>query len=92
MDKWINNHTNYIHGRALKIVCQYHNSMLDVPLDKNVSLKIYNLNLKKLIEIFKVKTNLVPKIKNDVFDTAECQYRLRDELQGINLKQLLLLA
>lgn len=50
------------------------------------------MSIYKLIEIFKLITNLVSKIINDFFDIAECQYRLRHELQGINLKQLPLLA
>lgn len=50
------------------------------------------ISIYKLIEIFKLTMNLVPKIINDFFDIAECQYRLRHELQGINLKQLPLLS
>ena len=50
------------------------------------------MSIYKLIEIFKLITNLVSKIINDFFDIAECQYRLRHELQGISLKQLPLLS
>ena len=78
----LNNQINRIHGRALKILYQNHNSSFDEPLAKDGSFKVHDRNLQKLlIEIFKVKMKLAPKIMNEVFGIIECSYPLRNELR-----------
>ena len=78
----LSNHINRIHERALRIAYQDHNSTFNELLAKDGSFKIRDLNLQKLlIEIFKVKMKLAPKIMNEVFDFIECQYPLKNELR-----------
>ena len=51
------------------------NSMFNELLAKDGSFRIHDHNLQKLlIEIFKVKMKLAPKIMNEIFDIIECQY------------------
>ena len=73
-----NNHINHVHGRALRIVYQDHNSTMNFLQD--CPFKIHDRNLQKLFnEIFKVKMKFVPETMNEVFDTTECPYPLRNE-------------
>ena len=59
-----------------------YNSTFNERLAKDGSFKIHDRNLQKLlIEIFKVKIKLVPKIVNEVFDFIKCQCPLRNELR-----------
>ena len=78
----LNNQINRIHEIALRIVYQDHNSTFDELLAKDGSFNVHDHNLQKLlIEIFKVKKKLTPKIMNEVFDILECLYSLRNELR-----------
>ena len=78
----LSNHINRIHEWALRIAYQDHNSTFNELLGKDGSFKIHDHNLQKLlIEIFKVKMKLAPKIMNEVFDFIECRYPLRIELR-----------
>ena len=74
-DRKLNNHINHIHETALRIAYQDNNSMFNELLAKDGSFRIHDHNLQKLlIEIFKVKMKLAPKIMNEIFDIIECQY------------------
>ena len=78
----LNNDINQIHERALRIIYQNHNSTFEELLAKDDSFKIHDRNLHRLlIEIFKVKIKLTPKIMNEVFDLIESPYPLRNELR-----------
>ena len=78
----LNNHINRIHENVLRIAYQDHNSTFNELFAKDGSFRIHDRNLQKLlIEIFKVKMKLAPKIMNEVFDFIECQYPLRNELR-----------
>ena len=78
----LNNHINRIHERALRIAYQDHSSTFNELLTKDISFKIHDRNLQKLlIEIFKVKMKVAPEIMNKVFDFIECRYPLRNELR-----------
>ena len=78
----LNNHINRIHERALRIVYQDNNLTFEELLAKDNFFKIRDRNLQRLlIEIFKVKMKLAPKILNDVFDIMESLYPLRNELR-----------
>ena len=80
----LNNHTNRIHERALRIAYQGHSSTFNELLAKDSSFKIHDRNLQKLlIEIFKVKMKLAAEIMNEVFGFIECRYPLRNELRFI---------
>ena len=75
----LNNHINRIHKRALRIAFQDYNSTFNEFLAKDDSFKIHDRNLQKLlIEIFKIKIKLAPKIMNEVFDFIERQCPLRN--------------
>ena len=64
----LHNHINRIHEAY-----QDHNSAFNELLARDVSFKIHDRNLQKLlIEIFKVKIKLAPEIMNEVFDFIEC--------------------
>ena len=77
-----NHHLNNIYDRALKVVYKDHSSSFDELLGKDNSCKIHDRNLQKLvIEIFKVKINLAPKLIKEVFEIAECPYALTNELK-----------
>ena len=59
-----------------------YNSTFNERLAKDGSFKIHDRNLQKLlIEIFKVKIKLAPKIVNEVFDFIKYQCPLRNELR-----------
>ena len=64
----LNEITNHIHERALRIVYKDFNPSFQELLIKDNSLNIHHRNLQKLVtEIFKVKNGLSPELMNDVF-------------------------
>ena len=70
----LNNQINRIHERALRITYQDHNSTFNEFFTKDISFKIHDRNLQKLlIEIFQAKMKIAPEIKNKVFDFIECR-------------------
>ena len=78
----LNNHINWIHKKALRILFQYHNPMFEDLLAKDGCFKIHGRNLRRLlIEIFKVKIELASETMNEVFDIIESTYPLRSELR-----------
>ena len=78
----LNNHTNRIHEKALRIAYQGHNSAFNERLAKDSFFKTHDRDLKKLlIEKIKVKTKLAPEMMNEAFDFIECRYPLRNELR-----------
>ena len=59
----LNNHINRIHERGLRIAYHDYNSRFNELLAKGDSFKVDDRNLQKLlIEIFKVKKSLFPKL------------------------------
>ena len=59
----LKNHANGIHKESLRVVFQYHNPTFEELLAKGSSFKIHDRNLRRLlIEIFKVKLELAPKL------------------------------
>ena len=59
----LKNYTNGIHKESLRVVFQYHNPTFEELLAKGSSFKIHDRNLRRLlIEIFKVKLELAPKL------------------------------
>ena len=74
----LNKRINHIHGRSLRIVYKDFNSSFQELLIENNPLHIHYRNLQKLVtEIFKVKSCLLPELKNDVFEFIEKPYSLR---------------
>ena len=74
----LNQKTNHIHERALRIVYKDFNSPFQELLIKDNSLNIHHRNLQKLVtEIFKVKNGLSAELMNDVFEFIEKPYSLQ---------------
>ena len=70
--------------KTLRAVCKDHKFLFDELLEKGGSCKIHERNLQKLVmKTFKVKTNLAPRIKEDVYEFVECSYSLK---YGLKLK------
>ena len=68
----LNNRINYIHERALRVVCKDYTSSFDELLLRDNSFRIHHRNLQKLaIEIIKFKLGLVPEIMKNVFPIIE---------------------
>ena len=65
-----NSHKNLIYERALRIIYQQHNSMFQELFAKDGSFKIHDH-----------KKKLAPEIMNEVFETIESPYPLRNELR-----------
>ena len=77
-----NHHINRIHERALRDVYKDYNCSFDELSEKDKSHKIHDRNLQKLVtDIFKVKMNLGPEIKKEVFEIVEGRHNLRNELK-----------
>ena len=74
----LNERTNHIHERALRIVYKDFNSSFQELLIEDNSLNIHHRNLQKLMtEFFKVKNGLSPELMIDVFEFIEKPYSLR---------------
>ena len=75
-------HINRIHETVVRVVYKDYNSSFDELLEKDISYKINDRNLQKLVtEIFKVKMNLGPEIMKEVFEIVEGPHALRSELK-----------
>ena len=76
----LNNRTNNIHERALRLTYKDNQSSFKELLEKDHSVTVHHKNLQALVtETFKVKNDLVPDIMKDVFELKEPQYNLRSE-------------
>ena len=68
--------------KTLRAVYKDHKFSLDELLEKGDSCRIHERNLQKLVmKTFKVKTNLAPRIKEDVYEFVECSYSLKYRLK-----------
>ena len=77
-----NHHINRKRERALRVVYKDHNSSFNELLEKDNSCKIHYKNLQKLVtEILRVKMNLPPEIKKELFEIVHRPYALRKELE-----------
>ena len=76
----LNNRINKIHKRALRLVYQNKKLSFGELLELDNAVTIHQRDLQVLVtEIFKVKTNLSPKIMKQVFDFQEQYYNLLSE-------------
>ena len=84
-NKALNNRTNKIHKRALRLVYQNKNlSSGELLKLENAVTTIHQRRLQVLVtEIFKVKNNLSPEIMKQVFDFQEPYYNLRSETSQV---------
>ena len=79
---WMFHHINRIHERALRVVCEDHNSSFGKLLEKDNFCQIHERNLQKLAtEIFKVKMNLASEIMKELFEIVEGSYAFRNKLK-----------
>ena len=79
-NRTLNNGINNIHERALILKYKDNKSSFKQLLEKDHSVTVHPKNLQVLvIEIFKVKNNLVPDIMKYVFELKEPPYKLRSE-------------
>ena len=77
-----NHYINRIRERPLRVVYKDHNFSFGELLEKDNTCKIHDRNLQKLVtEIFKVKINLAPEIRKEVFEIVEGPYAPRNELK-----------
>ena len=68
----LNNRINNIHERALRLTYKDNKSSFKQLLEKDHSVTVHHKNLQVLvIEILKVRSNLVPGIMKDVFKLKE---------------------
>ena len=74
----LNNKINSIQERALRITYNDRKSSFEKLLRKDNTVSIHHINLQVLvIEIFKIKNNLTPKILNEIFQNRTSPYNLR---------------
>ena len=74
----LNNRINRIHERALRVAYNDENSTFDELLTKDNSVKVHDRNLQVLVtEMFKVKMGVPPVIMNEIFQTRNCNYKMR---------------
>ena len=79
----LNNKTNKIHERALRLVYDGENLTFQELLDLDGSITIHHKNIQRLaIEMFKIKNNLSPPLMNDIFKENTNTYDLRKKGAG----------
>ena len=88
----LNNKTNRIHERTLKIVYNNYKSNFKDLLERDHYFTIHERNLQYLhIEAYQVKNGLCPVIVNDVFKFSKnsaCELRSGNNLQRTNIQTL----
>ena len=86
-NRCLNNKSNYIHERALRIVYDDYSSTFEDLLNIEKSVIIHQRNLQQLaIQIFKVKIGIAPIIMNEIFTFVENNtYNLRS---GMHLSRV----
>ena len=74
-----NNRINRLHERCLRTIYNDKQSSFEQLLDKDGSVSIHHKNVQfLLIEMFKIKNNIAPKILTEIFKLKpECRYNLR---------------
>ena len=79
----LNNQSNKIHEKALRLVCKNETFFsFDDLLKRDKSVSIHQKNLQILAtEIYKTKNNLGPKIMKDTFHLIQKPYNLRNDPQ-----------
>ena len=74
----LNNKINSIHERELRITYNDRTSTFEELLNKDNSVSIHYTNLQVLVtELYKVKSNMAPKILNEIFQNRTSSYNLR---------------
>ena len=78
----VNNKTNHLHERSLRIVYTDNNSSFKEQLKKANSFTVHHRNIESLaIELFKVKENLSNTIMNDILQTRTLPYNLKSNTE-----------
>ena len=78
----LNNKINRIHERAIRLAYNDRHSTFKELLTKDKSVTMHHRNLQVLVtEMFKVKTGISPVIMDDIFQTREGIYGLRNMSQ-----------
>ena len=84
----LNNKSNCLHERALRIICSHYKSSFCELLEKGKSFSIDHKSIQSLsIEIFKFLHNLSPSVINNIFKTNQTvsyDVRKRNVLQSRN--------
>ena len=74
----LNNKTNSIHERALRITYNDRKSSFEELLRKDNTVSIHHRNLQVLAtEIFQIKNDIAPEILNEIFHNRTSSYNLR---------------
>ena len=90
----LNNRINSLHERALRVVYRDCNTTFSEILSKDKSVTVHQRNLQLFAtEIFKTKTELNPKIIEEIFTFKNVDYSLRNNtyLKAGNLKKLFIM-
>ena len=75
----LNNRINIIHERALRVAYNDNTSTFHQLLLRDNSVTVHNRNLQVLVtEMFKFKMGLCPEIMNDIFQSRNCSYNIRN--------------
>ena len=78
----LNTCINKIHERSLRLVYKDYTSSFNELLKASGSSTIHQRNIQILmIEMYKVKTGIAPKIVNEIFDLANIPYNLRNDFR-----------
>ena len=87
-----NNKIKYFHGRCLRLIYNDKSSSYEELSQKDGSVPIHHKSIKELsIEMFKFKSNLVPKLVKDVSVESNENYNdLRNQIHTTHLPQHLL--
>ena len=79
----LNNRTNKLHERALRVVYKDDEYTFEQLLDKDNTVTIHHRNLQKLAtEMYKIQNNLSPKFMKEIFQEQIPSYSLRTEKNG----------
>ena len=76
----LNNKINRIHEKALRVACNDNLNTFHELLLKDKSVTVHTRNLQVLVtEMFKNKLGISSVITNDIFQSGECSYNLRNK-------------